>query len=152
MMTGKKIPLAPMGVLAFGSAHKIPEIPWNPLNPMKPLENPLTHWKTLENTWKHLKTLEKHWKTLDNTWKHLRNVEKIDKCWKMLKNIENTENTSKNTCQFPLAPMGSSLPGLHTLNPPLSSPSTLAEIFQRMCLGGGTKKLKIYPINLLRQF
>ena len=31
------------------------------------------------------------------------------------------------------------------LNPPLSSPSTLAEIFQRMCLGWGTKKMKFKP-------
>ena len=34
-----------------------------------------------------------------------------------------------NVITFPLAPKGSSLPGLRTLDPPLRPPSTLAEIF-----------------------
>ena len=36
--------------------------------------------------------------------------------------------------KFPLAPMGSSLPGLRTLDPPLGPPSTPAKIFWHTCL------------------
>ena len=37
---------------------------------------------------------------------------------------------------------GSSLPGLRTLDPPLSPPSTPAEFFRRTCLGGEGKFLE----------
>ena len=46
--------------------------------------------------------------------------------------------------------MGSLLPGLRMLDPPLSPPSTPAEIFRHMCLGGGVNKLKKnFLINFL---
>ena len=56
---------------------------------------------------------------------------------------------NKKRIKFPLAPMGSLLPGLHTLDPPLSPPSTLMETFWRTCLGWGVKKLKQFLINFL---
>ena len=56
---------------------------------------------------------------------------------------------SKKRIKYPLAPMGSLLPGLHTLDPPLSPPSTLMETFWRTCLGWGVKKLKQFLINFL---
>jgi hypothetical protein len=40
----------------------------------------------------------------------------------------------KNKVKFPLAPMGSSLPGLCTRDPLFGPPSTVAEIFRQPCL------------------
>ena len=51
---------------------------------------------------------------------------------------------------FQLVPMGSSLPGLRTLDPPLRPPSTLAEIFRHPCLQSGlrpSKRSKFSPFS-----
>ena len=47
-----------------------------------------------------------------------------------------TQASVRNNWQFPLMPMGSSLPGQRTLDPPLSPRLKPGEIFQRTCLGG----------------
>jgi hypothetical protein len=155
MMTGKKIPLATMGVLAFGSAHKIPEIPWKTLKPLekawkplKTLEHTGKHLKTLENTWKNMKTIEntgKHLTILENTWETWKKMTNVEKCWKTLKN---TENTSKNTWQFPLAPMGVLAPGSAHAKPSAQLPIDTSRNFSAHVSGMGDKKNE----NLSDQF
>ena len=64
-------------------------------------------------------------------------------CW----DFSNGGRTRK--IKFPLAPMGSSLLGLRTRDPPLGPPSTIAEIFRRTCLGGDGNCLTVFLINFL---
>ena len=54
-------------------------------------------------------------------------------CWSFLK-LFHVWNFTADWNKYPLASMGSSLTGLRTWDPPLSPPSTLAEIFQRTWL------------------
>ena len=50
------------------------------------------------------------------------------------------------------ADMGSSLPGLHTLDPPLSPPSTLAKNFRRTCLQNHLQTSPSTPRSHIRSF
>ena len=58
--------------------------------------------------------------------------------------------TRKPIQKFRWCRWGSSLSGLHTLDPLLSPTSTVAEIFWHTCLGGrGQEKLNNFPFNFL---